>query len=162
VDFGEEKDPKGFVMVTLDPSLPRGERVTNIDFREVKARRFVTVAVTPRAEDPTEEVLAAIERAGIDDAIVRIQVALKPTQDALLRDSDLRQALGAAHYVASITRDVEQPARRRLSSDREPEQLGPLEALKLYFEQKGVLPDEQAVLLEHAQRLIERELPTTF
>lgn len=162
VDFGEEKDPKGFVMVTLDPSLPRGERVTNIDFREVKARRFVTVAVTPRAEDPTEEVLAAIERAGIDDAIVRIQVALKPTQDALLRDSDLRQALGAAHYVASITRDVEQPARRRLSSDREPEQLGPLEALKLYFEQKGVLPAEQAVLLEHAQRLIERELPTTF
>lgn len=160
VDFGEEKDAKGFVLLELDPSLPRGQRVTSIEFREVHARRFVTVAVTPKSEDPTAEVLAAIERADVNDAIARVQLTLRPAQDALLRDADIRQALSGAHYIASITRDVDQPARRRLSSDHEPEQLTPLEALKLYFEQRGILPNEQAVLLQHAERLIERESRT--
>src|SRR6266542_5233110 len=123
VDFGEEKDPKGFVMLDIDPTRPRGERVTRIDFREVNARRFVTVSVSPRAEDPTEEVVTAIQRADVADAVVRVQLALRPAQDALLRDAELRAALVSAHYVASITREVEQPARRRLSSDHEPEQL---------------------------------------
>jgi exonuclease SbcD len=157
VDFGEEKDPKGFVMLELDPSQPRGERVVNIDFREVQARRFVTVALTPRAEDPTDEVLSAIERASVADAIVRVQLSLRPAQDALLRDADMRRALVEAHTVASITREVEQPARRRLSGEHEPEQLTPLQALKLYLDQKGVAQDEQAVLVRHAERLLERE-----
>jgi DNA repair protein SbcD/Mre11 len=157
VDFGEEKDPKGFVLLEIDANRPRGNRIQNITFREVAARRFVTVAVTPKAEDPTPEILSAISSAAIDDAIVRLQLTLRPAQDALLRDVDIRRALEAAHYVASISRDVEQPARRRLASDREPEQLTPLDALKLYLEQKGTAADDQAVLLEHAQRLIERE-----
>ncbi|HTE84501.1 MAG TPA: exonuclease subunit SbcD [Dehalococcoidia bacterium] len=157
VDFGEEKDPKGFIILELDPAPPRGERVVSIDFREVHARRFVTIAVSPRGEDPTDEVVAAIERAGVADAIVRVQLALRPAQDALLREAEIRHALVDAHYIASITRDVEQPARRRLSSDHEPEQLTPLDALKLYLEQKGIVAEQQAVLLEHAQRLIERE-----
>ncbi len=156
VDFGEEKDPKGFVLVELDPARPRGERVLRIDFHEVRARRFVTIAVTPREEDPTEEVLAAIERASVMDAIVRLQLTLRPAQDALLRDADLRRALTSAHSVASITREVEQPARRRLSSEHEPEQLTPMQALRLYLLQKGVPAEEQDLLAQHAQRLIDR------
>jgi len=155
VDFGEEQDPKGFVLVDIDPSLPRGRRVVEISFREVTARRFVTVSVVPRADDPTDEVLAAIARADVQDAIVRLQLALSPAQDALLRDSDLRSALAGAHYVASIAREVEAPARRRLSSEHEPEQLTPIEALRLYLDQKGTSDHERAVLIEHAQRLME-------
>jgi DNA repair protein SbcD/Mre11 len=156
VDFGEEKDPKGFVLVELDPSLPRGERVTEIQFREVAARRFVTVALTPREENPTEEVLVAIAKAGVREAIVRLQINLRPAQDALLRDADLRAALAEADHVASIVRQVEEPARRRLSAEHEPDQLRPLEALRLYLEQKGTSDRDQAVLMEHAQRLLER------
>jgi exonuclease SbcD len=156
VDFGEERDPKGFVLLDLDPSRPRGERVRQIEFRQVDARRFVTITVTPTQEDPTEEILAAIARAGVKDAIVRLHLCLRPAQDALLRDSELRNALVDAHYVSSIAREVEQPARRRLSSEHEPEQLTPLEALKLYLEQKQVGENEQAVLIEHARRLIEK------
>lgn len=156
VDFGEEHDPKGFVVLEIDPQRPRGERVTQIDFHEVRARRFVTVALTPRADDPTEEVVAAIERANVTDAIVRVQLSLRPGQDALLRDADLRRALSGAHHVASVTRDVEQAARRRLSTEQEPEQLTPLDALRLYLEQKGISSDQQTVLLEHARRLLSR------
>jgi DNA repair protein SbcD/Mre11 len=161
VDFGEEKDDKGFVIIELDPGLPLGQRVLKIDFRKVQARRFVTVNVSPRAEDPTEEVLAAIHAAGVDDAIVRVQISLRLAQDALLRDIDVRAALTSAHYVAAIARDVEQTPRRRLSVDREPEQLTPLDALRLYLEQKGTPEKEQTVLLQHAERLLERERPAS-
>jgi exonuclease SbcD len=159
VDFGEEKDPKGFVLLDVDPARPRGERVVRVGFHEVQARRFVTIALTPREDDPTDEVVAAIERANVADAIVRVQLTLKAGQDALLRDADLRRALSGAHHVASIAREVEQPARRRLSSDHEPEQLTPLDALRLYLEQKGVPAEEQAVLAQHAQRLLQRNSP---
>lgn len=155
IDFGEEKDPKGFVLVDLDPARPRGQRVTEIRFREVNARRFVTVALTPHAEDPTNEVLAGIAKASVEDAIVRVQLRLTPGQDALLRDADLQHALVGAHYVASISRDVEQPKRRRLASES-PEQLTPMEALRLYLDSKNTPSDEQATLIEHAQRLLER------
>ena len=155
VDFGEERDPKGFVLIELDPGLPRGERVVKIEFREVQARRFVTIAVTPHAEDPTDEVLGRILKADIGDAIVRVQLHLTPTQDALLRDGELRRALAEAHHVASVTREVEQPSRRRLSED-EPERMTPLEALRAYFEVQGTPSDQRALLLQYGQRLIER------
>lgn len=156
VDFGEEHDPKGFVLLDLDETRPRGERVLGIHFHEVDARRFVTIELTPQAEDPSDEVFAAIDRARIVDAIVRLQLHLRPAQDALLRDADLRRSLEGAHYVASITRDVEQAARRRLPGDREPGQLEPLEALKLYLESKETAPDEQEQLLERARGLLGR------
>jgi DNA repair protein SbcD/Mre11 len=160
VDFGEEKDDKGFILFDLDPSRPRGERVVNVEFRPVAARRFVTVDVSPRAEDPTDEVLAAIRSAAVEDAIVRIHLALRPAQDALLRDADIRSALAGAHHVAAIVRDVEQPARRRLAIDHEPEQLTPIEALRLYLDQKGTAESERSILLQHAERLLERERPS--
>ena len=156
VDFGEEHDPKGFVLLDLDETRPRGERVVRIEFREVNARRFLTLELTPQAEDPSEEVFAAIERARIENAIVRVHLHLRPAQDALLREADLRRALASAHYVASINRDIEQPARRRLPGDREPAQLTPLDALKLYLESKETAAEEQEQLLERARGLLER------
>jgi exonuclease SbcD len=158
VDFGEEHDEKGFVLIEIDPARPRGERVREISFRPVQARRFVTIDLTPQAEDPTEEVFGGIERAHVDDAVVRVQLHLRPAQDALLRDADLRRALESAHYVASVSRNVEQAARRRLPGDREPSQLGPMDALKLYLESRDLPSTEQQPLLERARALLDRRL----
>ena len=52
VDFGEEKDDKGFCVIDLDPSLPAGRRVTGFEFRHVDARRFLTVEVDVRRGRP--------------------------------------------------------------------------------------------------------------
>lgn len=154
VDFGEEKDPKGFVMVEIDPARPRRQRVLSARQREVQARRFVTIDLAPHAEDPTEEVVRAIERAAVAGAIVRVRLQLKPAQDALLREVDVRHVLSAAHYIASISREVEQPERRRLAANREPDQLTPLDALAAYLEQRDVPEDERAQLLRYGESLI--------
>ncbi len=158
VDFGEEGDPKGFLVVELDPARPPGERLVGEPaFVEVAARRFVTVSLRPRAEDPTPETLAAIAKANVDDAIVRVQARLTPQQDALFREPEVRRALEGAHYVASIERKVDQDERRRLPGDVQVERLNPIEALDLYLKQRDAAPGERERMLTAARSLLARD-----
>ncbi len=159
VDFGEEDGEKGFYVLELDPERPHGERlVGEPQFRPVWARPFATVSVRPRQEDPTPEVLAAIERAGVADAIVRVIVHLSRAQEPHLREAEVRQALSGAQLVAYVKREiVEEQPRTRLPAGVRPESLTPLEALRLYLDDRKVAADRQEVLLRHAQALVEGE-----
>ncbi len=157
VDFGEEKDEKGFMVVTLDPAQPAGQRVSDVHFHTVNARRFVTIEVTVKGEDPTAEVVTAIHRANVRDAIVRVQIALTAQQNAALRDSDVREALGPAHVVAAVTKTLAHEHRRRAFDENAPERMAPLAALRRYFELSERAPDYQEQLLAHARTIIEGE-----
>ena len=55
VDFGEEKDPKGFCIVDIDPTAEAGARVTQHSFETVNARTFRTVSVDIRTGDLQRE-----------------------------------------------------------------------------------------------------------
>jgi exonuclease SbcD len=156
VDFGEEKDEKGFYLLTIDPSRPRGQRlVGEPEFHAVWARPFVTVEVRPRQEDPTPEVLAAIERASVSDAIVRVVIRLSREQQALLRQGEVRQALAEAHFLAYVKAELVEEARRgRLPPDVRPESLTPMEALRLYFDERKLAPDRREMLLRYARSLV--------
>jgi exonuclease SbcD len=157
VDFGEEEGEKGFYVVELDPTKPRGKRLAGEpEFRPVWTRPFVTVSVRPRGEDPTPEVLAAIEKANVSEAIVRVIVHLSRAQEALLREAEVRQALDAAHLVAYVKREIiEEPRTTRLPAGTRPESLTPLEALGLYLDDRKVAKDRREVLLRHARSLLE-------
>ena len=71
VDFSEEGDDKGFCVVDLDPDAPQGQRLAGFEFQQVAARPFVTVDVNVPsvAEDPTGEVLRAIARKDVNNAV---------------------------------------------------------------------------------------------
>ena len=169
VDFGEEEGEKGFYVVELDPQQPRGQRLAGEpEFRPVWTRPFVTVNVSPRAEDPTPEVLAAIERAGVGEAIVRVIVRLSRAQEPLLRETEVRQALqpkadpplaeAGAQFVAYVKRDIiEEHRTTRLPAGVRPESLTPLEALSLYLDDRKIAADRREVLLRHAQALLAGE-----
>ena len=157
VDFGEEADAKGFVTFELDPALPPGRRVPfeSVRFREVAARRFVTLDLRPKSPDPTADVLKAIARRDIADAIVRLRLALTSEQNAALDERALREALLPAHTVAAISREIVRPQRRRLRVIVPPESLSPLEALEAYLAATNEPPDRRDTLLEYARGLIE-------
>ena len=159
VDFGEENDPKGFFLVELDPARPQGERVSveGVRFREVRARRFVTIEVTPRNEDPTPEVLDRIARADVRDAIVRVLLTLTPDQNRLLDERTVRASLAGAHVIASVSRTVERGARSRLGAELLPESLSPLDAVRLYLDQRREPPDRREVMLQYARAIIDNE-----
>jgi exonuclease SbcD len=158
VDFSEEADAKGFCVVDLDPSAPQGQRLVDFKFEPLEARPFVTVDVSVASGevDPTAAVLGAIARKNVDGAVVRVRISLPPEAEPRLRETDIRQALQGAHYVAAISREVSGARRTRLAAEQA-EGLRPMDALRLYLESRGIAPERQARILRHAEELVEEE-----
>ena len=151
IDFGEEKEPKGFVIADVS----RGQ--TDWQFHQVAARRFVTIrADVQEEEDPLASLLATIESYDITDAVVRVIVQAQAEQEDLLRDTDIRQALQEAYFVAGIHKEIERAYRLRLGGES-PEELTPSQLLARYLESKGTAPDRANVLIEHAEEIFRSE-----
>jgi exonuclease SbcD len=147
IDFGEENEDKGYVIVHLE-----GDRPVEVKFRTTAARRFVTIEVTCRGDDPLAEVRRAVGQKDLRDAVVRLIVHAKPEHEAALADRELRALLREAHYVAGIRREIEQPERRRPPVPNI-ESWTPLQALKYYLEQRDTPPERLAALLDRARAL---------
>ena len=158
IDFGEEKDEKGFCVIDLDPAQPVGSRLLDFRFQSVNARRLLTIAVEVLAgdTDPTATVLQAISGHEVAEAIVRVRIRLPGDLEGRLRDREIRAALEDAHFVASIAREVVDRQRARLGSAYR-QGLDPKEALSLYLESRSVPRDRAEVLMRHAETLMQDE-----
>ncbi|MFO7695721.1 MAG: exonuclease SbcCD subunit D [Anaerolineae bacterium] len=148
IDFGEEREDKGFVIAEVE----RGS--CTWAFQKLDARPFVTVRVTADGDDPTAQVIAAIERANIEGAVVRVLIRTTPDRDVLVRESDIRRALQDAFYISAIVHDVVRPERIRLGDSSDLSSLTPLEALERYLQAKEILPERIKLLKEHASSLL--------
>lgn len=158
VDFGEERDEKGFCVIDLDTAQPVGSRLRNFEFVKSDARRFVTIDVALKADDddPTASVLKQIAAQPIDDAIVRVRLAMPAELEAHLKENEIRAALSHAHHIASISKQVQDRPRTRLG-DADTRGISPKEALHLYFETRRVPKDRAELLLRHAEALIDEQ-----
>ena len=157
IDFGEEKDTKGFCVVDVNPGKMQGTRLEGFAFVPVEARRFLTIEVETRSgDDPTGKVLKAIEASEVDGAIVRVHIKVPAEMEAFLRDADIHRALAGAHHVASVSREVQREHRTRLG-DAYSRGITPMEALQAYLDSRSTSPDRARTLSEYAQRLMEEE-----
>ena len=159
VDFGEEKDEKGFCVIELDTTQPQGSRLASFEFVSSDARRFLTIDVKLSSgdEDPTATVINAIKAEDLSGAIVRLRISLPVELEPMLVEARIRDALGSAHHIASISRDVSDRARTRLQGANT-RGLTPSGALRLYFDTRNVPEDRASVLMRYAEELIaERE-----
>ncbi len=161
VDFSEEREDKGFVIVDIDPAKPQGERLVSYDFVAVDARPMLTIDVPTRAaEDPTDAALEAVGKhsgEGLERSIVRLRVEMTAEQEPAFRESAVRQALASAFHVAGVERRVHRDRRTRLATD-DAERLGPIDALRRYFEAKSTPADREQSLVAYAERLLEEDL----
>jgi exonuclease SbcD len=155
IDFGEEREDKGCVLV----ELAKGR--TSWRFHKLAARPFLTIEVDVRdVPDPQARVLAAIEKRAVQDAVVRVKIAARQEQAGLLRTEEIRQQLDAAgaFFVAAVAIEAERATRTRLgtSSAELLEGLTPRKALELYLRAKTPpLPEERiAALLGAADELL--------
>lgn len=150
VDFGEEKQPKGFSWVEIH------QEKTDWHYIEVPARPFLTIRVDVRAED---EPLSAIQKSVASyifaDAVVRLVVQMSPEQEPQLRDADLSPLLTDA-FFAQINRDVERAVRDRLEG-MEPDAMTPAHLLEMYLLATGKIEDEIPLYLEEAQTIFSEE-----
>ena len=156
VDFGEEKDEKGFCVVEIDPSLPRGNRSTNFAFQPVSARTFITISVEvpSTSDDPTDTVLSEISKHAISGSVVRLHINISANLEPHLKDSVITESLQAAHFIASVSKNITDIKRTRLESDTS-KPIDPIEVLKLYLSEHDTSDDRTKILVEYAESMME-------
>ena len=159
VDFSEEDDDKGFCVIDLDPAAPQGQRLTNFQFQSLGARPFVTIdaSVALGDTDPTKSVLRVIARKDIAEAVVRVRISVPQELEGQLRESDIREALQDAHYIAAISRETQDGERRTRLAAESARDLQPIQALKLYLESRGVDSQRQELIIQKTEELVEEE-----
>jgi exonuclease SbcD len=130
INFGEERDTKGFCIVHLQ----KGE--TTYEFIPTPTRTFLTISCDiGEGEEPTDAILRAIERKAsrLTDAVVRIVYDAEPGREIDINFKELQRALAEAWLVDSISRAPRQVEDRARRSDLT-ESLGWPEALDKYAE----------------------------
>lgn len=152
VDFSEEQEEKGFVLVTLE------DDGAEIEFCPLPVRAFRTIEVDlSEVKDPQAKLVSAIERNEIEDAVVRLIYQLRPEQIDLIDDAELHQALSLAHTYTIQAELVSQLSRPRLPELGVGAEVAPLDALKAYLDNREDLRELAEPILEAAQSLLAQE-----
>jgi exonuclease SbcD len=154
IDFGEEREDKGFVWAEVD----KGN--TAYTFVQGPARRFVTLRLDTRQGDPLTLLDQELLSHDITDAVVRVIVTTTPEDSELFNERQIRERLKDAYLVAGLIKEEIKVAPR--SRDAElTETLGPLQALERYILSHPEYADRQEALLHRAQLLL-REIREEF
>lgn len=149
VDFSEEKEEKGFVLLELEKGAVKWE------FCSLPVRNFYTIKVNvSEVENPQAELLKSISKTQIKDAVVRLIYQLRSEQLDLIDNGVLHQALGEAHTYTIQPELVSQLARPRLPELAKGNSIDPLKALKTYLESREDIQDIQEEMLEAAAKLL--------
>jgi exonuclease SbcD len=183
VDFSEEKEPKGFVMVEIvaEAENPIGQHSskstttdhqnltaqnlfrTTYEFCPVPARSFCTIEINLcNSTMPQDDLLMAIHRSTIQDAVVRLIYHLRPEQVELIQDISVRSALSAAHSYTIQADLVIQLSRSRLPELGVGATITPMEALQAYLINREDLRDLESSILDAARVLMGDEQGVMF
>ena len=151
IDFGEEGERKGFVMVQIE----RGHAAW--EFVPVEARRFLTIRLDVTAsDDPMTAILDELLEHNVDGAVVRVIIKATEAQEILIDERPIRQALRDSGYIASIVRDIERTHHRRLGG-LSAEALTPKQVLELYLDSKDTPAERKTQLLRYAEAIFREE-----
>jgi exonuclease SbcD len=152
VDFSEEKEVKGYVLIELEKNHSHWE------FCPLPTRPFCTVEIdVSEIEDPEKAILKAIEKNNIKDAVVRLIYKLRSEQLESVNTNSLQEALKTAHTYTIRAELVSQLARPRLPELGVGNNLDPLEALQTYLKNREDLRDIEIEMLDAAQSLLDPE-----
>jgi exonuclease SbcD len=157
IDFGEEKDAKGFYAIDLDRDATPGNRLLQYEFKSVNARNFLTIPVTISNDDqdPTKTALTVLKQYDISETIVRLDISIPKHLESLFQEQEVRKQMQDAHFVA--------PSRRQITGHRDTRwkgtrlnQQNPIDTLKQYLDFREELTDSyRASLIAAAQTIID-------
>lgn len=149
VDFSEEKEDKGYVMI----DLAKGK--TNWEFCPLSVRVFRTIEIDlSKQEDPQTALLKGIAKYDIQDNVVRLIYKLRPEQLDLIDNSSLHHALTTAHTYTIQPELISQLAKPRIPELNASSSIDPMEALKTYLNNREDLKEIAPFMLEAAQNLL--------
>jgi exonuclease SbcD len=151
VDFSEEKEEKGYVLIDIT------EKQVNWEFCPLPARPFVTIEVDVTASpNPETDLLKAIAKHKIEDAVVRVIYHLRSEQLELIKMSRINESLSSAHTYNLKAQLVSKLARPRLPELGIGKSLDPLCALSTYLKNRNDLQDLVPDMLTAAENLLSK------
>jgi len=153
VDFGEAKEDKGFEVVELKDTAGKW-RATHQHI-STNPRNFVEIKVdlTKDGANPTQEVIEAIGKHDVKDAVVKVIINVPPECAHDVDVAAIRHALRDSFFIAAISKNISRVTRETLGET--PEELSPLQALERYFTAKKVDGKRSKHLRELARELLE-------
>ncbi|MBS9394104.1 MAG: exonuclease SbcCD subunit D [Dolichospermum sp. LBC05a] len=149
VDFSEEKEDKGYVMIDLDKGKADWE------FCPLPVRTFRTIEIDlSKQDDPQKALLKGIAKYDIQDNVVRLIYKLKSEQLDLIDNSSLHQTLSTAHTYTIQAELVSQLAKPRIPELSASSSIDPMSALKTYLNNREDLQEIMPSMLEAAHNLL--------
>ncbi len=117
----------------------------------------LVLVVPPEAENPQKELLKALKKHDIQEAVIRLVYKIRSEQLELINTNQLDEALKTAHSYSIRAELISQLTRPRLPELGVGNQLDPMEALKAYIDNKTDLRDIVDDMLEAAQLLLNQQ-----
>lgn len=149
VDFSEEKEEKGYVLIDINHKKVAWE------FCILPARPFITIEVDlSESSTPQYHLLKAIEKHNIEDAVVRLIYKIRSEQIELISTTEVKQKLCQAHNYTIKPELITQLARPRLPELGIGKSLDPLSALSTYLNNRDDLRDIVPDMLIAADTLL--------
>lgn len=151
VDFSEEKEDKGYVLVDVEVGSCQWA------FCPLPVRSFLTIALdVSEAENPQAELLAAIAKQDLDERVVRLRYKIRADQIDRIDTAGLRKALKAAHNITIQPELISQLSRPRIPA-LSGRAVDPIDALNAYLDSRDDLEDIRDDLLVAAETLLQED-----
>lgn len=164
VDFGEEKEDKGFVLIDFNQAAGKksaGWR-TAWQFIKTPARKFLTIKIKVNDTDPnpTETISKQIEKYDINDKVVKLIIEVSEEKQAEIAESKIREKLSRANFIAGIIKEIKSSERTQIKNGFSDElsSLDTIGILEKYLDAKKVSKTHKQDLIKTAERLIEEML----
>lgn len=152
VDFGEEGQPKGFMVIELEKNN------TTYEFVKLPSREFITFDIDIETQDPTQEIIDVIQKKDVTDAVVRVRYSIDNTTNHLIDDKKIRDALKDAFYYIVRPLILDKSERVRDPELNESIGLDPIQALEKYISLNTNLIDKKTDLVDRAKQIMEEEV----
>lgn len=150
VDFGEERDPKGFMVVELE----KGN--TTYEFIKLPARVFITIDVdVSESDNPTEEIIEAIRKKEIKDSVVRVRYTINANNTHLVDDKEIRKNLIGAFYYMIRPNVTDNTPRTRNPELNETISTDPIQSLERFLMLYPEIEEIKEDLITRAKQLME-------
>ena len=160
VDFGEEKEEKGFIF----SEIKRKDNKFNgeISFIKIPTRPFITITIgiKENVDDPTLLIIKEIKKQKIKDAIVRVIIKVPEHKASEINEAPILEVLKDSFFIAGIIRETQSFDRiqkAEIFSD-ELSSLGPVGMLEKYLKNKKVPKSRVEVLKKETQKLLEESV----
>ncbi|MBN8661446.1 MAG: exonuclease SbcCD subunit D [Candidatus Obscuribacter phosphatis] len=155
VDFGEEKEDKGFVKV----DLIRG--ATTFSYQSISPRPFITVELdlTKNRENLesdrlTEKLIQALRREILPGCVLRLKCKIGAEDLKQINEDRLKESVSEALSFKLQLEVVPEHARSRIPQLTEASVLSPIKALDTYLSE--VAPDRKERLLERTRLMMNK------